>query len=178
MPKSKYRGGGKIAHYNSVKSISHSQKVARYGKKARPVPGASHRIEKKSPYMGSIVTPENRKEYEVKQAEAFKERYVADIIRQRSEISSQEDKTEDEIRLEIDKFNKEQISETELDEMAKRFARFQTNKEQKHYKTWLSGRSFFRYKGRTFPVITEKFLKQTKSIKDIVKVNENEIEDK
>lgn len=179
MPKSKIRGRSKLAHYSTIKGVlSQKQKQLRYGKKAKPVPGATHRIQKKSPYMGSIVTSENRNEYEIKQAEAFKERYVADVKRQREEISNQEDKTEDEIRFEIEQFNKEQISEEELESMAKRFARFQTNKEQKHYKTWLSGGSFFRYKGRTFPVITEKFLKQTKSIKDIVKVDENEIEDK
>lgn len=178
MPKSKYRGGAKVAHYNTVSGMSHSHKIAKYGKKAKPISGASHRIKKKSPYMGSIVTPENRNEYEAKQVEAFKERYVANVKRQREEISSQEDKSEDEIRSEIEHFNKEQFSEEELEAMAKRFARFQTNKEQKHYNTWLLGRSSFRYKGRTFPVITERFLKETKSIKDIVKVDENEIENK
>lgn len=171
MPKSKNRGRTVIAHYNPNSGVLHGKlKQARYGKKAAPVPGTRYRIERRSEYMGSRILPEQRLEYMKKQEEVFKDKYLKDIIKKRSDIESQEDKTEEEIRLEIDKFNKEQITERELELLAKRFARFQHNKEQKHFKSWLKGESTYVYHEQTFPVLTERFLKQTQSIKDIVKV--------
>lgn len=174
MPKSKIRRRSRSSHYNENAGILVGKsRIERYGKKSRPVPGSKLRVKKLSPYMGSMITAENRREYEKKQAEAFKERYIADVIAKRENIEKQEDKTPEEIAAEVEKFNNEQISEEQLEAMSKRFARYQSNKEKKQFSAWLAGRVTFTYKGQSFPVLTEAFLKQTKSIKDIVKVDED-----
>lgn len=118
--------------------------------------------------MGSRVLPEQRIEYLEKQAEFFKTKHVEQIVNKRSEIQSQKDKSEDEIRAEIEKFNKQQVSEKELHFMALRFARFQYHKEKKHFEAWLRGDSVYVYHGQRFPVLTERFLKQTQSAKDFI----------
>lgn len=175
MPRSRIRRKSKSNHYNINAGIvvKGSLKRELHGKRSRPVPGSKLRINKLSGFMGSIITAANRAEYEAKQAEGFKERYVNDVVKKREEIRKQEGKEEDEIQAEVNVYNAEQISEEELERLAKRFARYQTNKERKHYKAWLAGRSSYVYKGSTFPVLTEAFLKNSKSIKEIVKVGDD-----
>lgn len=175
MPKSKSRGRGTVSHYIGGRSISLNKKarISLYGRKSRPVPGSSLRVKNnRSKYLGSVITAATRNAYEVKQAKGFKDNYTRDVIKKRSEIEQQTGKTEEEILEEVSAFNAEQISEEELDAMSKRFARFQSNKENKHYKAWLAGKQTFFYKGKSFPVLTESFMKKSKSIKEIIPENE------
>jgi hypothetical protein len=174
MTKSKIRSKFKTpTHYNPYATIlTPAQRKATYGNLSVPIKGSKPKSAP-SPYMGSRVNAVNRKSYETAQVEYFKERYTQDVVKKRENIEAQKDKTQDQIDLEVDIFNKAQISEEELDSMAFRFGKYQVNKENKHYKAWLKGKSSFVYKGQTFPVLTEKFLNNSKSIKDIIKVEEN-----
>lgn len=179
MPKSRIRNRNHPPmHYNPFANIiTPEQRKLKFGIKPRPVPGSTHRINRissRSPYMGSVINEENRRKYEQKEMELFKDRYISDIDKKRNDILTQKDKTEEEIDFEIKRFNSNQISEEELEYLAKRFARYQSNKEKKHYNAWLKGKHSFTYKKTTFPVLTEKFLKDTKSIKDIIKTDSNE----
>jgi hypothetical protein len=174
MPRSRGRGKYGQTHYNPYATIiSPKQRQAKFGKRGKPIKGTTHRITTQSPYMGSVITPENRNQYERDQANAFVERYVANIEKERNDIKNQDDKSEDEINMEVAEFNSKQTSERELMMTAVRFARFQSTKEKKHYAAWLKGKSHFKFKERTFPVLTERFLRQSKSIKEIIKVEED-----
>lgn len=106
---------------------------------------------KTSPYMGSRITPENRWEFEKKQAEFFIQNYLS--------RTKDEDKVED----------------GELLQMAQAFARYQRIREEKHYKAWLKNKAGFKYKGMFNPVITERFIQSSISVKDIIE-NERSIQ--
>jgi len=174
MPKSKIRSRYQKSHYNKNAGVLVGRsKQARWGKKAKPVPGSSHRITKMSPYMGTRLTPENLGEYKKQQSEAFKDKFLADVVRKREEIENQEDKSEEEIAKEINEYNSQQPSERGLELLSQRFAKFQAGKEKKHYEAWLKGKSSFTYKSKNFPVLTQRFLEQTQSIKEIIPVNES-----
>jgi len=174
MTKSKIRSKFKTpTHFNPYGTVlTPAQRKATYGSFSVPIKGSKPKS-KPSPYMGSTITASNRRLYESAQADYFKDRYISETVEKREKIKNQEDKTPEQIELEVDVFNSAQISEQELNEMAARFGRYQANKENKHYKAWLKGKSSFVYKGQAFPVLTEKFLNYSKSIKDIIKVEEN-----
>lgn len=176
MPKSKIRSKSIQSHYNPNGGIivSTSIKQAMFGKRARPVPGSKHRIKKYSSFRGNLVTPYNRRSFIDAQSEAFRDRYIENVIIDRDKIANQEGKDEDEIRVEIDKFNEEQLSDEHLIMMGERFGRFQSNKASKHLKAFLKGQKQYKYHKNSFPVITENFLNSTKSVKDIIKVEDNE----
>jgi len=178
MPKSKLNGRTKYkkpVHFNPFANVLVGKaRTDKYGKRSKPIPGSTLRVNNVSPYMGSVVTPGNRRKYEKAQWESFAQRYVADIVTKREVIEAQEDKTDEEIEIEVNDFNREQITDDQLVRLSERFARYQSNKEQKHYKAWFSGKSTFTYKGQAFPVLTERWLEEHKSIKDIVKVEDGE----
>lgn len=163
MPASKIRSAPTFAHYNpnSGVIVGRKNRKMRYGTQPKPEPKPV------SKYVGSNITPEKRRAYEELQAKYFRERYVADVVAKREKIKNQEGKPPEEIEIEVQKFNSEQINERELEEMSWKFARNQTNKEQKHYRAWEKGHSFFMYKGNRFPVMTEEFINKTKEIKEI-----------
>lgn len=168
MPKQKIRARRQwITHYNEHANVVQGKaRKMRYKGVETPDPKSPVKL---SPYLGSRITAATRNRYEEKQAEMFKQKYIRDVESKREQIKKQEDKTEDEIQAEINTFNSEQVSEQELEAMAKRFARYQTNKEQKHYKAWLQGKAWFKYKGQNFPVITERFVSEGKDVHEIIK---------
>jgi len=127
-----------------------------------------------SPYMGSVITFSNRREYEAKQKEFFIEKYTADIVAKRDKILAQTDKTPEELNVEVEEFNSKQINEQQLDELAQSFAVHQRNKENKHYKKYLQGFTEFTYKGKKYPVMTEELINKTKEIKEIEDVRAKE----
>lgn len=167
MSRSKRRGRNKLNHYGNANVLTTSQRKDLYGKKSRPVPGGVIRTRRLSKYMGSLITPGNRREYEAKQAEMFIERYVADVEKKRLEIEKQENKNSEEIRVEVDRFNEKQVDEASLRSLANRFARYQSYKEMAHFKAWKSGKEFYIYKNKPFKVITEAFLKKSTSVTEI-----------
>ena len=107
------------------------------------------------------------------QKQAFIEKYIRDVETKREDILKQEDKNPEEIQKELEEFNNSQVTEKELDILGDRFSNFQVRKENKHFKAWLKGEKFFTYLGQKYPVLTERFLRQSKSIKDIVKVEDD-----
>jgi hypothetical protein len=174
MPTSKIRGKSKGTHYNpNGRVLVGKARIAKWGKRGKPIPGSTLRVKEHSKFMGTVMTPTLRREYMKKQAEGFKAQYIADVELKRSTIQEQEDKSAEEIAKEVDEFNEKQVTEAELDSLAERYSRFQINKENKQFKAWMKGESYYTYKGKTFPVITERFLKESQSIKDIVKVEGN-----
>lgn len=64
--------------------------------------------------------------------------------------------------------NPEEVHPENLRLMAEEYAKYQANKEMKHYNAFLSGRRFYAYRGVRFPVLTEAFMQQTVSAKDII----------
>lgn len=169
MPKSKIRKRYKtFTQYNPFSKfiVGDKQRQSMFGVKPRPVPGVNLRGKELSPYMGSRVTAENRTEYLTAQVNGFKEQYTAKVVAEREKILSS-DKTKDEIDSLIEEFNAKQISEARLHELALKFSLFQANKEVKHYKAWLKGASYFKYAGQVFPVLTQRFLENSQSIKEI-----------
>lgn len=163
MPASKIRSAPISAHYNPNSGVITGRKnrKKRYGNLPKP------EAKQLSKYLGSRITPETRRAYEELQSRYFIERFTADVVAKREKIKNQEGKTIEEIEEEVRKFNSEQMNERELEELSWRFARNQTNKEQKHYKAWQRGDSFYIYKGNRFPVMTEEFINKTKEIKEI-----------
>jgi 5'(3')-deoxyribonucleotidase len=55
-----------------------------------------------------------------------------------------------------------------LENLANNFAIYQCNKEVKHYKSWEKGKREFKYKGSTFPVMTQNLV----SDKDILEIEQ------
>lgn len=146
MPKQKIRKTYKKGlHYNPNAGILQGK-----ARKAR-WPGSKDSVPKRrSPFMGNELTAANRREFEKKQAELYKQNYYKNTKKE------------------------EQKPEGVVDAMAKGYARYQTNKENKHFRAWKAGKSVFTYMGTTFPVLTEQFLKETRSIKEIIKENNDE----
>lgn len=103
-----------------------------------------------SSYMGSKITAGSNREFMNQQRRMFIERHNREIL----------DGTQ------------ETISTEELDVLADRFAKYQRNKENKHFKAWKKGQRSFVYKGTKFPVMSEALLKNTSSYKEILKVEE------
>lgn len=167
MPKSKFRNRNHPkTHYNPNS-----------GKRLGSMPGPKFlgkKHEDESEYMGSVITGENRRSYIEGQKQLFKQRFNNEIDLKIQEIVEDDvlNQNEKDIRLGI--IENDRISDEKLEEMSDRFARFQANKEVKHYNAYKKGKPFFIYMGRRFPVLTEKFIKDSKSIKDIIKVENNE----
>lgn len=142
MPKQKIRARSKVCHYNLFSGIIQGE-----SRKAK-WPGFSNKpydVKKISSYLGSRVMPETRNRFIEQQVEGYIQNYI--------NRTKEEDRVED----------------NELQKMARGYARYQVNKENKHYKAWLANKVFYKYKGTTFPVLTEDFLKASSSIKDIIK---------
>lgn len=174
MPKSKIRNRHKTNHYNEYSGlVLGKRRQLLYGKRARPVPGSDWRIKKKSGFMGSMVTPENRHQYEENQAASFIEKYNFDQDKEKQKIEENDKLAEEQKEEKLKELEKSRVSGRALEMLAQRFGRYQRIKEQKHYKAWLRGEEYYSYKGSTFPVLTEKFLKDSKSIKDIVNIGED-----
>lgn len=127
----------------------------------------SKRYVHRSGYMGSRITSENRREYMDRQEGAYKDRHRANIHAQLQKIKGQDDKTEEQIAQEVGVFEQGQLTPEELDQAAKDFAKFQVGKERKHYKAWLDGKTVFRYRGQSHPVMSEAFLMASKSLEEI-----------
>jgi hypothetical protein len=162
-----------ITHYREGSDVLYGSNAKEaHGKRGRPIPGSSLRVSKASKFMGNIITAENRREYESRYADGFRETYLRDVVKKRSVIEAQEGKDDEVIQQEVFEFNEKQISEEELTALSKRAARYSTNKEAKHYKAWKKGAKSYMFKGSSFPVITERFLKDNKSITEILEVDE------
>lgn len=168
MPNQKVRKQAINAHYseNTGLILGRRNRQLRFGKNQKS------EVKMFSNYLGSSITPQTRNTYEELQSEYFIERFKADLERRRNKILAQTDKTQEEIDLQISKMDADQLSESDLLEMSKRFARSQSNKETKHFKAWLKGDDFFVYKGNKFPVMTQAFIDKTKEIIEIEKVKE------
>lgn len=169
MPKSKIRKRYPTMHYNPNSKIIPLE----HRESGRPIRGKQ---EKKglNIYLGSRITAENRREYEQSVIDSNIQRMMFDIEAEIERIMFQEDKDDTEINKELELFDKSKMTDGAIKMLAKTQARFQVNKENKHYKAWLKGRSFFKYKGQMYPVMTDKFIKDSQSIKDIVKIDNNE----
>jgi hypothetical protein len=100
-------------------------------------------------YYGSVITPQTRRLFRETQARAYKENYLRT--------------TKEE----------EQVTEDELEVMAQQYAKYQIIKEQKHYKAFLKGKDTYSYKGTRFPVMNDKFMKNTRDVKEIHVPKEN-----
>ena len=174
MPKSKTRGNREFRpHYNPNEGVLFgSIKRKRHGKKPRPIPGSDHKIIRLSKYMGTRITPELRNDYKRKQAEAFISTHIRASEAAVEKINSDPDLSDEEKLVELNKYYEKQPDEEDLQALSERFAAFQCAKEEKHYKAWLAGKDKFYYKSQGFPVLTEKFLKESQSMKDILKIEE------
>lgn len=145
MPKQKIRKKYRTSfHYNPFSGIVQGEQR----KLNRLV--SNTEVKKRSAFIGSEITAKNRREFEKKQAELYKQNYYKNT--------------------EKDKQEPEEV----VDAMARGYARYQTNKENKHFKAWKAGKESYTYKGTTFPVLTEEFLKKTRSAKDIIKEKNDE----
>lgn len=165
MPKQKTRRRRNVAHYVEHPNVIQGKSAGKRG--YRPI--GKPIVKKHTAYFGSSITASNRRDYMSKQAEMFKERHIAEVIRKRDEIKKK-DISEDEMNVELDAFNKEQLTDEQLEMSSRRFAIFQVNKENKHYKAWLKNKAWYRYKGNRFPVISQEFLDKTETVKPIEKI--------
>lgn len=184
MPKQKIRKKTKLnCHYNEFAGVIQGdfrRKMTRpFGLKPIRVKNRKdialrkkRRLGRKMPsYMGSVITPENRWKFMVAQGEMFKQKHIAKVIADREAIENQEDKTPDEIDAEVREFNAEQVNEEQLHEMSLRFGRFQANKEKKHESAFLKGNKRFRFGKHLLPVMTDEFINQTRSFKQILNID-------
>lgn len=164
------------AHYNphAGKLIGRKARQARWGKGKTYVRSRDGEKEPvlSSPFLGSKITPKNRNVYMRSQVEYYIERHTADVIRGRENIRKQKDKTEDEIEHEVAIYDMNQVNEEEQLGMAERFARYQANKEMKHYRAWCAGKRHFIFHGEAFPVMTEEFIMKSKEAQEIKRVDD------
>lgn len=164
-----------FAHYNPFAGRMVGRKI-RQGKWGKGTPvvnvdGVKKEPVLSSPFLGSKISPKNRRAYMRSQIEYFIERHTADVISGREKIESQKDKTEDEISHEVALYNMSQPTEEEQLGMAERFARYQCNKENKHYRAWCAGKRHFIFQKEVFPVMTEEFVMKSKEAKEIKRVD-------
>lgn len=109
----------------------------------------SRNLRKRPKYLGNIITSENRNEYIKQQKEAYISRYKP-------------------------KEGEEPLTESELEKQAYDFAKLMVKKSQLELKAYIKGDKFFKYKGSFVPVMTEEFIRSTKSLKEIIKIDEEE----
>lgn len=99
---------------------------------------------RKSEFVGSVITPDKRWEF----INAHKENFIRNYKPKKGE---------------------EELTERELDILAEQSARKLVNRANKELKAYIKGNSFFKYKGVHAPVMTEEYLKNTNSLKEIIK---------
>lgn len=109
----------------------------------------SRNIRKKSKYLGSIITPENRLQYISEQKKAYISRYSP-------------------------KEGEEPLTDEELEDKAYKFAKHMAQKSQLELKAYLKGQTTFKHKGAILPVMTDDFIRNTHSLKEILKLDEEE----
>ena len=164
------------AHYNPFagKLVGKQMRQAKWGLGKTYVKSRDGKrdIVLSSPFLGSKINPKNRNVYMQSQLEYFIERHTADVIRGRESILAQKEKTDDELIHEVAIYNMNQVNEETQYEMAERFARYQANKEQKHFKSWCNGKKHFIFHGEVFPVMTEDFIMKSKEAQEIKRVKD------
>lgn len=127
-------------------------------------------------FLGSVITSSNYREFVNQQASAFKERFIQNVVEQREKVKNQEDKTPEEIDIEVRAFNEDQPSHEQLEVSALRFGKFQARKEHKHLTAYTQGRARYAFGPHLHPVITQDFIDQTKSYKEVVNIDQTEEE--
>lgn len=132
-------------------------------------------VEPRSPYVGSVLTVDNRREFINAQKKVFIDNQLAMAEAKRDAILAQEG-TDEEIQAELDELASKTLSTERLEHLGEQFGIFQANKESKHYKAYLKGLTSFKYKGRMFPVQTEEFLLKAKEYQEIITARNNSIE--
>lgn len=80
------------------------------------------------PYCGATITPENRRQYLSNYKKVFYEQIVGN-----------------------EKY--ESLSEEELEKTSEIYAKFEVQREQKHFKAWLKNATMYKFKGKMFPVL-------------------------
>jgi len=133
----------------------------------KPIKGKTP-FRKYTHFLGSVVTPSNHGAFRANQITYFEERYIADGVAEREKIKAQEDKTPEEIEMEVEAFNEKRPDEVELRNMAIRFARKMVTREHKHWKAFLAGKSHYFYNGEKYPVMTEGLIEETQSIQELL----------
>lgn len=108
------------------------------------------RESKRGGYMGDVVTAENRREYIQNQARLYREQ----LERTQTEENK---KTEDELNAE-----------------SQGYGLFRARKEQKHFKAYLRGDSFYVYAGQTFPVMTGEFIREARTANQLIDIHKIE----
>ena len=137
--------------------------------KARRGTMVVHEVEiaDRSPYVGSVITVNNRRDFIEAQKKVFIDNQLAMAEARRDAILAKEG-TDEEIQQELDELSAKTLSAERLEHLGEQFGAFQANKESKHYKAYLKGMSSFKYKGRMFPVQTEAFLLKAKEYQEII----------
>lgn len=104
------------------------------------------------PYGGTIITPANRNQYKKAMIDYFIDRNRLEYDKRKKDIensSSTEDKKQELFaQLEADT----PVGEY-LESLAEKFAVYQSSKENKHFSSWMKGKTSFKYKGQEFPVL-------------------------
>lgn len=98
-------------------------------------------------YAGTVITPANRLEFELRQVEAYKEQYYR--------VTPEET----------------QKNPNEVEQVAKAYARFQANREVKHFNTFLKGKTSYKFHGMPYPVLTRASIKEAKTADQIIEIN-------
>ena len=60
------------------------------------------------------------------------------------------------------------LTEVEKKELSRVYALMEVNRQKKHYDAWLKGKTFYKYKGKIYPVLTENEFSKNKLF-DIIK---------
>lgn len=126
----------------------------------------------RSPFMGSRLTVANRRAFLESQKEIFIQNQQKFYEDRRTEIMEQEG-TDEEKQFELQQLEDQKYSKESLEKKARLFATFQANKEVKHYKAYLAGQLFYKYKGQIFPVVTEESLMRSRKLINIQQTEED-----
>jgi hypothetical protein len=131
-------------------------------------------VQPKSKYMGSSLTVFNRREFGESKKEQYIQMHTEKYEARKKEILSLEG-TEEEKQAELKVLDEQQLSPEQLEKRAVDFARYEVNKEQKHFKAYCKGQNFFRYQGMMHPVLTEEFLLKAKGLKEIHNLEDEQV---
>lgn len=100
-------------------------------------------IVRRTPFLGKKITPKNRFLVREQFYTVFLQKVLTDEVHK---DMSHDDKVK----------------------AANFYAKLEVSREQKHYKAWLKGKRVYKFKGQTYPVLTEQVEDQSTYLSDIM----------
>ena len=107
-----------------------------------------------------------------KKKEKAKKQFLGALITKKKKKNYSEQYQKDYIEKIKNEGNPDNLSDEEIQVLARGYAFFQVRREMKHLKAYLKGQTSYKYRGKYFPVLSTESFKQQEQLTNSIKEEE------